>query len=407
MEAPVSAPVPASKPSLGRRLQRKTTQLFSRRHNADSPPPSTAVVEERSPPRRRLSGGKTVDIRNLQSRSGRTGSAPEQFAGLPTKQPAKDVGEGELDNNDEVHEETEGERKHSASAPPKIEKESLAKNRIRLLDVGYASVVGSQDHENEDRLLLHSNADFHLFSVMDGHGGELAGKFVVQRLFSRLEAIYSPTSGFDDDEKLVNVMHELDDEFCAYARRQQDLSGVCVLAVLLFHDPATDSPQKIVLNLGDCRVILREAPEQQHSHDVLGARVIPLSTDHCASNPGEKMRIVQNGGYVRYGRVAGLLEPSRSIGDTDMKEPEMKNWVLSTPDVRRSDLAVGRSLLILATDGVWSALTNDRAMTVALDAMRAKRRKGVGAAESAVRAVVEAARGRGSIDDITVIVVVV
>jgi serine/threonine protein phosphatase PrpC len=436
--------------SLGRRLQRQTTKLFSWGHAGRGAPVSAptggttyssssaasrpgngpATAGERSTSHREASS-KTLAIRNMRSRSvprddgeqqqqeeeqvdlSATKRVSDRAAAARTRKEEEEASDADDDTDTE---DRSNQRVDSGSGPPRIGQQSMTKNRVRLLDVGYASVVGSQDHDNEDRLLLRSNEHFHLLSVMDGHGGELAGKFVVQRLFERLEAIYNAKGGFPDepenDHALVRMMHELDDEFCAFARRRSDFSGVCVLAVILYYDALeTQSARKIVLNLGDCRVILREAVEQQAARGALGARVIALSTDHCASNRVEKMRICENGGYVRYGRVAGLLEPSRSIGDIDMKEPEMKNWVIATPEIRRRTLAVGRSLLILATDGVWSVLPNDKVMTVALEALsapRTKRRKGTNTAtENAVRAIVEAARRKGSVDDVTVIVAIV
>lgn len=440
----------AAKPSLGRRLQRSTTKLFSWGHrpkhqsNSQSPAPPQAQDSHRhvrQPPattggfRARTEGNhtalaapKTVQIKHMRSRSVPDASQGEESqraalgatkrvaAGVPTK-PRGDSNNNRKNNNEgeDVEDETASEGSSKAGSPPRIGKEDLARNKVKLLDVGYASVVGSQDHDNEDRLLLRSNEHFHLLSVMDGHGGALAGKFVVDRLFQRLEKVFDDCQGFPDepenDQALVQMMHDLDEEFCRYARRQSDFSGVCVLAVILFFDSQTDSAQKLVLNLGDCRVILREAVEATASRSALGARVMALSTDHCASNPIEKVRICENGGVVRFGRVAGLLEPSRSIGDIDMKEPEMKNWVIATPEIRRRELAVGRSLLILATDGVWGVLSNEKVMKIALEALavpRGKRRKGANsAANNAVRAIVEAARQRGSIDDISVIVTVV
>lgn len=432
--------------SLGRRLQRKTTKLFSWGHaDRDAPvsapsdssaraasrpnnrPATTASAQSARSASHREASSKTLAIKNMRSQSVPRDDDEQQQHAIDLSATKRMTGQAaaakasrkeevsDVDENTDTEDQSD-QRTDSSGRLPRIGQQNQAKNRVRLLDVGYASVVGSQDHDNEDRLLLRSNENFHLLSVMDGHGGELAGKFVVERLFGRLNAIYNVKGGFPDDpendQALVRMMHALDDEFCTFARRRSDFSGVCVLAVILYFDALeTNSARKIVLNLGDCRVILREAVESRQAREALGARVMALSTDHCASNRIEKMRVCENGGYVRFGRVAGLLEPSRSIGDIDMKEPEMKNWVIATPEIRRRELAVGRSLLILATDGVWGVLPNDKVMSVALEALsanRAKRRKGAySAAENAVRAIVEAARRKGSVDDISVIVAIV
>ncbi|EGZ24194.1 hypothetical protein PHYSODRAFT_284874 [Phytophthora sojae] len=190
-----------------------------------------------------------------------------------------------------------------------------------------------------------------------------------------------------------------------------DTSGACLLAVLLYVDPSTDTPQKIVLNIGDCRAIIREAPESVESgKKAKGKAAIPaavktaaLSEDHCAANIKERMRALRSGAYIQNNRIAGVLEPFRTIGDIDMKGPDMKNWVIPTPEIRQSELLVGRSMLVIATDGVWSVLNNNRTMALVLKELGANGARP--SAESAAQAIVKEAREFGSSDDITVIVV--
>ncbi|GIZ03453.1 hypothetical protein CEXT_103431 [Caerostris extrusa] len=47
---------------------------------------------------------------------------------------------------------------------------------------------------------------------------------------------------------------------------------------------------------------------------------IPLSTDHSPQDYAERMRIQKVGGCVRDGRVMGVIEVSRSIGDGQYKK---------------------------------------------------------------------------------------
>uniref|UniRef100_M4BB12 PPM-type phosphatase domain-containing protein n=1 Tax=Hyaloperonospora arabidopsidis (strain Emoy2) TaxID=559515 RepID=M4BB12_HYAAE len=103
-------------------------------------------------------------------------------------------------------------------------------NGIPLLDVASISVEGSQGHANEDRCVVVSNERFHLFAVMDGHGGSLAGDFLVNELFKTLDEVYD--DGFDHSA-LARAMEDLDRVFCALATSKMDMSGACLLAVLL------------------------------------------------------------------------------------------------------------------------------------------------------------------------------
>ncbi|OWZ09779.1 Protein phosphatase 2C catalytic subunit [Phytophthora megakarya] len=81
----------------------------------------------------------------------------------------------------------------------------------------------------------------------------------------------------------------------------------------------------------------------------------------------------------------------------------MKNWVIATPEIRQSELLVGSSILIIATDGVWTVLNNNRTMAHAVKELGANGSRP--SAESAAQAIIKEAREFGSNDDITVIVV--
>ncbi|KAI9989176.1 hypothetical protein PInf_019315 [Phytophthora infestans] len=275
------------------------------------------------------------------------------------------------------------------------------KNPIRLLDVASLSVEGSQGHANEDRCVVASNERFHLFAVVDGHGGSWAGDYLVEELFKTLDEVYD--DGFDH-AKLAEAMEELDRKFCAMAMRKTDMSGACLLAVLLYIDPNTDTAQKIVLNIGDCRAIIQESPEPSKKAKGKApsstGKTLALSDDHCAANVKERMRALNSGAYIQNKRIAGVLEPFRTIGDIDLKGPNMKNWVIATPEIRQSELLIGRSILVIATDGVWTVLNNNRTMAHAVKELGARQ-----SAESAAHAIVKEAREFGSCDDVTVIVV--
>jgi len=85
-----------------------------------------------------------------------------------------------------------------------------------------------------------------------------------------------------------------------------------------------------------------------------------LSRDHKASAPEERKRILQAGGTVTDGRVEGL-EPSRTLGDFDVKMHVKKGVISIVPEVRRYELGDGtgpaHALLVCATDGVWDVMT--------------------------------------------------
>merc|ERR1712093_358686 len=74
----------------------------------------------------------------------------------------------------------------------------------------------------------------------------------------------------------------------------------------------------------------------------------------------EKKRIRDAGGIVINGRIEGL-EPSRTIGDFDVKMRLPEGVISITPEIRRMELPRGQEtsqgLLVMATDGVWDVLS--------------------------------------------------
>ncbi|KAJ0401569.1 hypothetical protein ATCC90586_002877 [Pythium insidiosum] len=367
-------------------------------------PPSLQAQAERSPAAAAPSDAPAsrAERRRQSRRMGRNAPAAAAPAGagsservvLPQLGP-KAADELDDDPERQCDDEAEGRRRRGAPA--------------RLRSVGHATLEGHTGHPNEDRLLVRSGAFFHLFAVMDGHGGPRAADFVVAKLFEALDAVFESHNGRVELSEIVAAVEALDKAFLAIARRQQDYSGACLVALLLFWDPATESHQRLVLNVGDCRVVLQEddsAAQQQRGKKRVerasASAVVALSDDHCVSNQDEKLRALSAGAFIRDGRIAGVLEPFRSLGDLDMKGKGMKGWVIATPELRQGALLVGRSTFVLATDGVWGVLPNARVMTLT----RQELTDG-GDAQSAAEIIADEARARGSLDDITVIVVAV
>jgi len=114
-------------------------------------------------------------------------------------------------------------------------------------------------------------------------------------------------------------------------------------------------------NLGDCRAgLVTLQPPVGPCGPRRAMHLTWLSRDHKASIPFEQERIRKAGGIVCNGRVEGL-EPSRTLGDFDVKSQTRKGVISIVPDVRRHELCngseLGQALLICATDGVWDVLS--------------------------------------------------
>eukprot|EP00923_Selenidium_pygospionis_P047357 GHVN01081749.1.p1 GENE.GHVN01081749.1~~GHVN01081749.1.p1 ORF type:complete len:379 (+),score=92.14 GHVN01081749.1:1165-2301(+) len=112
----------------------------------------------------------------------------------------------------------------------------------------------------------------------------------------------------------------------------------------------------IVANAGDSRVVL--------SRD---GRAVAMSVDHKPTNESEHQRIVAAGGLVCDERVDGNLNLSRSLGDLEYKRnyllfPEAQK-ITSFPDVRVIEITDEDEFCILACDGIWDRMTNQKAVS--------------------------------------------
>lgn len=330
---------------------------------------------------------KSVDAGNQQAESSASEGGEEEFEELGFDY---EIADGDALENDENQDGNAALARSESNGSA-----SGKKNSIRV-SLGLSTSEGLMGHANEDRMVVEQNEFFHLFAVLDGHGGEWVADFVKAKLFPVVARCYD--HGFNQKE-LADAIDALDAEVQAKATQIQDYSGACMVCVLLFVDEATGAPQTLTLNVGDCRAIMHEARGKgKKDNKGMGpnGKLYALSEDHCEENAKETARVLASGAYIEYGRLGGVLEPFRSIGDIDMKEREMDGWVIATPEIKKTRLLLGRSTLILATDGVWGSLANQKVMAIA--------RKHTKDPQAAADAIVSAARGAGSMDDIAVVV---
>jgi hypothetical protein len=160
---------------------------------------------------------------------------------------------------------------------------------------GWFSLKGL-NHPNEDRLAVTTAAGAELALIVDGHDGSRCADHVTQTLPA---ALASPTPDGLRAAVLATERGWLD--FVAKQLRRptatvQGLgSGACVTAAALSPDG-----RLAVGNLGDARALLRAAD----------GRLRVLTEDHRVCNEAERRRIEAVGGWIRNGRVVGVLEVS-------------------------------------------------------------------------------------------------
>ncbi|KAL7003130.1 hypothetical protein U1Q18_004287 [Sarracenia purpurea var. burkii] len=228
---------------------------------------------------------------------------------------------------------------------------------------------------------------FSVFAIFDGHNGISAAIFAKENLLNNVLSAIPQGIGREEwlqalPRALVAGFVKTDIEF----QQQGETSGTTVTFVVI------DGWTVTVASVGDSRCIL----------DTQGGVVSLLTVDHrLEENEEERERVTASGGEVGRLNVGNEVGPlrcwpgglclSRSIGDTDVGE-----FIVPIPHVKQVKLSSAGGRLIIASDGIWDALSSDVA---------AESCWGLPAELAAKLVVKEALRSRGLKDDTTCLVV--
>ncbi|XP_037289242.1 integrin-linked kinase-associated serine/threonine phosphatase 2C [Rhipicephalus microplus] len=232
----------------------------------------------------------------------------------------------------------------------------VAERKGEREDMQDAHVI--QDAYHADIPQLHGSiCRLAYYAVFDGHNGSRASRHAAQQLHRQLATRF-PKGDMSHVEKeikrtIMESFKKTDEDFLKRAASYKPSWKDGTTAVLVV---AIDNTLYIA-NLGDSKAILCRYHEESQKHIA-----IPLSKDHSPTDYGERMRIQKAGGFVKDGRVLGVLEVSRSIGDGQYK----RCGVSCLPDVMRCQLTPADRFLVLACDGLWKVFTSDQVLASVL-----------------------------------------
>ncbi|GAU14791.1 hypothetical protein TSUD_50030 [Trifolium subterraneum] len=292
----------------------------------------------------------------------------------------------------------EGRRRHHHGLVPlaallkrEMKSERMEKPTVRI---GQAA----QSKKGEDYFLVktdcqrvpgNSSTAFSVFAIFDGHNGNAAAVFTKENLLNHVLCALPRGLGRDEwlqalPRALVAGFVKTDKEF----QSRGETSGTTATFVIVDRWTVT------VASVGDSRCIL----------DTQGGAVTTLTVDHrLEENIEERERVTASGGEVGRLSIVGGAEIgplrcwpgglclSRSIGDMDVGE-----FIVPIPYVKQVKLSKAGGRLIVASDGIWDAVSSE---------MAAKSCRGLPAELAAMQVVKEALRTRGLKDDTTCIVV--
>jgi len=247
---------------------------------------------------------------------------------------------------------------------------------------------GRKRVEMEDRYVakidLCGDSKTAFFGVFDGHNGKQAAEFTsvkMGELLSEEIRKQEETTTVEIEEAIKYGYMRTDEQFLS-----ENISGgtCCVTAVIR-------NGELFISNAGDCRAVL--------SRD---GKAEAITSDHRPSREDERDRIEHLGGFVHYchgtWRVQGSLAVSRGIGDSHFKQ-----WVIPEPETQTLQIGSKSEFVILASDGLWDKVTNQEAVDTVHPFFTENHK--TGSIASACKKLVELSIARGSVDDISVMII--
>jgi len=218
----------------------------------------------------------------------------------------------------------------------------------------------------------------HAWGVFDGHGGSKTSR----RLAAELFQVVTRSPNFLEPGTLRIAVAEgfaaMDAATVKQPPRLEDGSTCCSLFLR--------NRILLVANVGDSRAVLCRS-----------GKAMPLSVDHKPNRPEERKRITGKGGFVRtigVPRVNGVLAVSRAFGDGSLRP-----FVIAEPQLEEVPLTPSDEFVIIASDGLWDVVSNQEACDMVKKAAKA------GGSQAAAKMLTKQAIGRGSLDNVTVIVI--
>eukprot|EP01105_Mastigella_eilhardi_P023646 TRINITY_DN5_c0_g1_i9.p2 TRINITY_DN5_c0_g1~~TRINITY_DN5_c0_g1_i9.p2 ORF type:complete len:586 (+),score=166.82 TRINITY_DN5_c0_g1_i9:998-2755(+) len=277
-----------------------------------------------------------------------------------------------------------------ASAPSKITSLKLktVESKKLKLQSGVFDTKGRRPTMEDRHLVVDSllglpfKQGLSLYAVFDGHGGTEAATVASEVFAAKLASDTSLLCG-DVGGGLRGAFLSTDATVLERCPRSGSTAVVALIA----------GRTLFVANVGDSECVVG----RRDGHAAVVAEV--LSVKHTPTDPAEKARITANGGSVFLGRIFGTLAVSRAFGDPEFKR-RAQQFVTAEPYVVARPLSRADSFVLLACDGLWERWQYQEAA----EYVQANRELARSPADVA-RALCEEAVRRGSLDNITVILI--
>ena len=191
--------------------------------------------------------------------------------------------------------------------------------------------------EDKGKSILNFNNDPNklLFCLFDGHGGHEVSSYL-QKYFPIIMKKYIYEAE-DEEINFEKLFEEIDEEL----KKRKYFQIGSTASIIYITKIKNETKILYCINIGDTKCILAHTK---------GSR--KLSYDDLVSDENERYRIINEGGYIKNGRIHGRLMVSRAFGDWEFKS----YGVICTPHVTKIDINDNYKYVIMASDGIWDVL---------------------------------------------------
>jgi len=206
-----------------------------------------------------------------------------------------------------------------------------AMEQNRELKVGIYSEINKRERQ-EDRFYTGKVDGGMLYAVYDGHGGAT----IAITLAREFPGYFSQTFG--------EMKHRMETAFVSMDNDQWiKNNGHCgsTASMVFIKDGIAH-----FAHVGDSRAVL----EQQN-------KFFFATQDHKPESPDEKERILKAGGLILKQKLFGTIAVSRAFGDYQLDGE--KKFLIAKPDYTQISLTENNRFLVLATDGLWDAMSSE------------------------------------------------
>eukprot|EP01102_Stenamoeba_stenopodia_P015996 TRINITY_DN552_c1_g1_i1.p1 TRINITY_DN552_c1_g1~~TRINITY_DN552_c1_g1_i1.p1 ORF type:complete len:546 (+),score=116.47 TRINITY_DN552_c1_g1_i1:337-1974(+) len=192
----------------------------------------------------------------------------------------------------------------------------------RRADMQDTTVVWGNFRDREDEDLL---------CIFDGHGTENVAFYAADHFPELLQAKLN--QNIAPEASLRQVYLDIDEKVSEWAIHQGTTAATALICGSTLY----------LANAGDTRAVLWR-----------DGKAIRLTVDHKATLEEEVERVLALGGWIRDGRIRGVIQVSRAIGDAYVQP-----YVTAEPYTSVTELTPQDKFMIIACDGLWDVFTDE------------------------------------------------